>query len=38
MVSSQRRKILGGSRVDIVKLKKRTCVKDKDGIGTVQVI
>ena len=37
-VLSQRRKPLGGTRVDTVKLKEITCVKEKDSIGTVQSI
>ena len=32
---SQRRKLLVGTLVDTVKLKGGTCVKEKDGIGTV---
>ena len=37
-VSSKRRKLLGGTLVETLKLKKRTCVKEKDGIGTFQSI
>ena len=37
-VLSQRRKTLGGTLVDTVKLKEITCVKEKDGIGTFQSI
>ena len=38
MVPSQGRKILSGTVVDTVKLKKRTCVKEKGGIGSLQGI
>ena len=35
---SQSRAFLGGTLVDTVKLKERTCVKEEDSIGTVQSI
>ena len=37
-VLSQRRKFLGGTLVDAVKLNEVTCVKETDRIGTVQSI
>ena len=37
-VSSRRRKFLCETLVDTVKLEERTCVKENDGIGTVQSI
>ena len=37
-VPSQRRTFLGGTLVDTVKLKERTCAKEEDSIGTVQSI
>ena len=37
-VSSQRRKFLGRAFADTLKLNERTCVREKDGIGTVQSI